>query len=574
MVVFPLHRDMTSRDLIARRTTRGDTGDTSWEPSPLIKAAEKGHFLVLDGVEKVEHALLAVARLFQDRELEFIDGTRIQVSPAFRVVALANSIGSADKRNAYSFLSPEMLSMFSCHVLPSTKSSAELLDLIAHEHPSAPRQMLEKLIRLAALLETKGKEAGLGALSLRSLFRVAKRLESFPDERLMVSQVKRGLLEPFLPQTQRELLKKLMAEANMLNDQDKAAKRAAVDEEKTAIRTSETKLHIGDVGYARFPKRSRPDLVPKVVFFDVAHHRRTLQEMLIDFVSGFRHLVLIGNQGVGKNKLADRMLELLNAEREYVQLHRDSTIAGLTGAPTIQEGRVVWEDSPLVRAAKQGRVLVVDEADKAPPEVIAVLKSLVEDGDMLLGNGKRLVRAKSAVGDEEEIAIHPDFCVWILSNRPGFPFHGNDFFKQIGDVFATHIVENPDLDSEHELLRSYAPTTSSQTLLTLAKCFSDLRSLADEGVITYPYSTREAVNVARHLEAFPDDGLVHALHNVLDFDSFQPEVAKLLCKVFQKHGVPFTFESTANRTGRLGADMGVLQPLPEMKPSGEVWRFK
>ena len=38
------------------------------------------------------------------------------------------------------------------------------------------------------------------------------------------------------------------------------------------------------------------------------------------------HLLLIGNQGVGKNKLADRFLELINRPREYLQLHRDSTV--------------------------------------------------------------------------------------------------------------------------------------------------------------------------------------------------------------------------------------------------------
>ena len=36
---------------------------------------------------------------------------------------------------------------------------------------------------------------------------------------------------------------------------------------------------------------------------------------------------------------------------------------------TLEEGRVMWEDSPLVRAVRLGRVLVVDEADKAPLEV-------------------------------------------------------------------------------------------------------------------------------------------------------------------------------------------------------------
>jgi len=40
-----------------------------------------------------------------------------------------------------------------------------------------------------------------------------------------------------------------------------------------------------------------------------------------DFALG-EHLLLVGNQGVGKNKLADRLLYLLNRPREYVQLHR------------------------------------------------------------------------------------------------------------------------------------------------------------------------------------------------------------------------------------------------------------
>jgi len=43
--------------------------------------------------------------------------------------------------------------------------------------------------------------------------------------------------------------------------------------------------------------------------------------MAKDYVNG-EHLLLIGNQGVGKNKLADKLLELLNIEREYIQLHR------------------------------------------------------------------------------------------------------------------------------------------------------------------------------------------------------------------------------------------------------------
>ena len=89
--------------------------------------------------------------------------------------------------------------------------------------------------------------------------------------------------------------------------------------------------------------------------------------------------------------MADRLLQRLGAEREYVQLHRDTTLQSLTVLPSLEGGRIAWEDSPLVKAVSEGRVLVVDEADKAPTEVVCLLKTLLEDGEMLLGDGRRIL---------------------------------------------------------------------------------------------------------------------------------------------------------------------------------------
>ena len=50
-------------------------------------------------------------------------------------------------------------------------------------------------------------------------------------------------------------------------------------------------------------------------------HLRILEDMIKDFSLG-EHLLLVGNQGVGKNKIVDRFLHLLNLPREYMQLHR------------------------------------------------------------------------------------------------------------------------------------------------------------------------------------------------------------------------------------------------------------
>ena len=95
---------------------------------------------------------------------------------------------------------------------------------------------------------------------------------------------------------------------------------------------------------------------------------------------------------------------------------------------------------------------MVDEADKAPLEVVTVLKGLLEDQEMLLADGRRLMSAERAaeemavegdspVSDRARhiVPIHPNFRLWVLANRPGFPFLGQDFFRECGDIFATHV---------------------------------------------------------------------------------------------------------------------------------------
>jgi MoxR-like ATPase len=156
------------------------------------------------------------------------------------------------------------------------------------------------------------------------------------------------------------------------------------------IEVSEAEVRIGDVAMPRHQPRN-PALVPRITFFPIPSHIALLREMLKDLIFD-EHILLIGNQGVGKNILADRVLEILRIEREYIQLHRDTTVQTLTLSPSIQDGVIVWEDSPLVRAVSEGRALVIDEADKAPLEVVCVLKGLIEDGEMLLADGRRIVR--------------------------------------------------------------------------------------------------------------------------------------------------------------------------------------
>ena len=78
----------------------------------------------------------------------------------------------------------------------------------------------------------------------------------------------------------------------------------------------------------------------------------------------------------------------------------------LTLQPTVHEGVIVYDDSPLVRAVKHGHVLIVDEADKAPTNVTCILKTLVESGEMHLADGRRIVSGVYVCINHIEHLIH------------------------------------------------------------------------------------------------------------------------------------------------------------------------
>ena len=156
---------------------------------------------------------------------------------------------------------------------------------------------------------------------------------------------------------------------------------------------------------------------------------------------------------------------------------------------------------------------------------------------LALMDGRRLLRMAegAALDDRNVIPIHADFRLIVLANRPGFPFMGNDFFRECGDVFAAHAIDALDLKSELALLNAYAPTVPQKTLADLAILFSDLRVLSDSGSLAYPYSTRELVKLCQHLEKFPTESISAACSSVFSFDVYDNR--EQLTPILQRHGL-------------------------------------
>lgn len=291
------------------------------------------------------------------------------------------------------------------------------------------------------------------SLSTRQLLRIASRMAKYPTDSAYET-VQRTFLAKFLPNLARRALDGASAKVDIEPPSRFGVFSNTPKETKLACTVQNGVLTIGNTSTEVY-KTDALTKVPDILFYDVPQHIRLLEWLLQDFLLG-NHLLLVGNQGVGKNKIADRLLQLLNRPREYIQLHRDTTVQSLTVQPTVKDGIVIYEDSPLVKAVKYGHVLVVDEADKAPTHVTCILKTLVENGEMILSDGRRIVPKEllDCSGGEVSsfIPVHDDFRMIVLANRPGFPFLGNDFFAALGKFNSAKLFRLLDITIKLMLL--------------------------------------------------------------------------------------------------------------------------
>ena len=240
-----LYQDMTARDLIQKRTTL-ENGNTIWRDSPLVRAAQKGHVAVLDGIHRLHFSTLSILhRLLHDRELQLYDGRRlmhhekydeliengqtklelhergiIRIHPSFRVIALAEP----PTKNAANWITSETLSLFMYHEIRDL-SKEEEFKIITQLYGKVPTS-LEKIINLAFHLRQSNdpimKNLS-GNLSTRQLLRIARRMSKYHDSYNTDNSydiVQRTFLAKFLPNLPKTVLENSLQHCHIFPVQD------------------------------------------------------------------------------------------------------------------------------------------------------------------------------------------------------------------------------------------------------------------------------------------------------------------------------------------------------------------
>ena len=184
-----------------------------------------------------------------------------------------------------------------------------------------------------------------------------------------------------------------------------------------------------------------------VVTSSVARTLRELARCLL-YGSPAVPVLLEGPTSSGKTSLVAYVAQRTGHRLVRINNHDHTDVSDYLGAyVTDADGNVVFQEGPLVRAARCGDWVLLDELNLAPPEVLESLNRLLDD--------HRELRVPDT---GEVVPAHPAFALFATQNQSGGLYGGR---KALSRAFRSrflqiHVPELPDAELEHILQQRYA----------------------------------------------------------------------------------------------------------------------
>merc|ERR1719187_93353 len=448
MEYVSLTRDTTESDLKQRREIQ--SGTAFYVDQSAVRAATEGRVLVLEGIEKVERNVLPVLNnLLENREMHLEDGRLlipsnrydalladhgqevmdlwrlVRVSPDFRVIAL----GLPVPRYTGSPLDPPLRSRFQARDVKHLPFGQQL-ELLMAAAPNTSKESMAQVLSFAhTLLTEESSTLGLPDFPVENLPNIVSILESVPclSPHEVVTRLYPYPL--FLNADGQKSVRDTLNTFHLLPGKEKP-QLLAVDSVSFSSSTpnkalvnlqSGKSLHSVTVPCGGTASLSSPGHV------ETAYHSWLLSDLILSHSLG--DICLVGPRGCGKTAVVRQLSDLLGYQTETIQLYADMTARDLLQQRTTTEtGDTVWRTSPLVEAAVQGRMAVLDGPHRVHRGTLAVLHRLVHDRELQLYDGTRLLgmdkyqELRTSLGlSEEEIIergllpIHPAFRLVALA---------------------------------------------------------------------------------------------------------------------------------------------------------------
>ncbi|KIW88587.1 uncharacterized protein Z519_10633 [Cladophialophora bantiana CBS 173.52] len=124
------------------------------------------------------------------------------------------------------------------------------------------------------------------------------------------------------------------------------------------------------------------------------YNLRQLGKCLLDS----KPILILGRAGSGKTSLVHEAARLLNQSSSMITLHlnEQTDAKSLLGIYTSSaDGKsFTWQPGVLTKAMQQGRWVLIEDIDRAPSEVMGVLRPILEKGDLFLPSRNQKVRPR------------------------------------------------------------------------------------------------------------------------------------------------------------------------------------
>ncbi|OKY78539.1 MAG: MoxR-like ATPase [Candidatus Methanohalarchaeum thermophilum] len=222
-----------------------------------------------------------------------------------------------------------------------------------------------------------------------------------------------------------------------------------------------------------------------------------------------QNTLLIGPTGAGKTHAVKKVAEKLKMPIIRVNLNRMTTVEDFVGQWVPEQGgNFKWEDGVLTRLMKNGGLLMVDEINAAPPEILFVLHSALDFREITLTQK-----------DGEIIEANKDF--WFIATMNPDYKGTSELNEALRDRFKV-ILEYPyDEEVENRVIKDK----------DLIKMANKLRKMSNNPTkdIRTPVSTRMLIQYEENKKVFGEKLALNMLVNKFKKEERRAvkEIAKL-----------------------------------------------
>jgi cobaltochelatase CobS len=208
-------------------------------------------------------------------------------------------------------------------------------------------------------------------------------------------------------------------------------------------------------------------------------------------------ILLTGPTGCGKTSMVENYCAFTNRPFVRMSMRGDIETSSILGMPQAREGETIWIDGPVTQAVKLGGLVLFDEYDFTPPEIMYSIQWLLEE------NPRLLLTDKSDDLTEIMVKAHPDFRIVFAGNTKGQGDMTGEFpgaqVQSMATVDRCKTALNFSYLSEQKekaIVKGKVKAISNEALNKLMQLVGAIRVCYGQGTVSVGISPRTEVSIA------------------------------------------------------------------------------